>query len=358
MRRFKKIITSLITFIILVSALAGCNLLPVEEELPEPPLISPPAVQYKFYRVEKGDIARVASGTGSIESFYYTPEKFEFENALVKVCNVQVGQTVSKGQLLLTLDTSDAQARNTTAESKVAELKIKLGEYTKRVAQGQASAENLRDIQREIDIYTYDFNKSKEILQYTSVMASVEGIVTYINPKCKQAPLTINQGDILFGIDTNDAKYKYVTFKKLQEAIDNPERIPTEFKTGNVLDLTIKTSSKTVNIKGEVVSREYVVEQTGKTEVPVLNYYLKMSVIPTSVKKGDAAQFNQTVQTAAGVLVIDKKCIFDRNKERFVYYLDPNELKMEKPIITGIESAEGMVEVLTGLNEGDLILIG
>lgn len=357
MGRLRKIIMSLVTFIILMSVLTGCSLFPVEEVLQEPPLISPPSVEYKFYRVEKGDISRVASGTGIVESFYYTAEKFQFTKATVKNSNVREGQTVSQGQVLLTIDTSDAQNRIAIAEGKITQLKSKLIEYTKRVAQGQTSAEDLRDIQREMDVYTYDYNKSKEILQYSSVKASLSGIVTYINPKCKQAPFAISQGDVLFGIDSNDTKYKYVTFKKAQEAIDNPDRIPTEFKVGNVLDLTIKTSSKTQIIKGEVVSREYVLEQTGKTDVPILNYYLKMSTISSSIKKGDTVQFNQVVQTANNVLIINKKCVFDRNKMRFVYYLDLNGLKMEKPIISGIESTEGMIEVLEGLNVGDLILI-
>lgn len=357
MGRLRKIIMSLVTFIIIMSTMTGCNLLPVEEELPEPPLISPPTVEYKFYRVAKGDIARVATGTGSVESFYYTAEKFQYTSGKVKNVVVKEGQAVNQGDLLLTIDTSEAMSRISTAESKLSELKNKLSDYTKRVAQGQTTVEDLRDIQREIDVYTYDYNKSKEIVQYSSVKASISGIITYINPKCKTSPYNIGQSDVLFGIDTNDNKFKYVTFKKTQEAIDNAERIPTEFKVGNVLDLAIKTSTRTQQVKGEVVSREYVIEQTGKTDVPTQNYYLKMLSESAAIKKGDSAQFNQVVQTAKGVLIIDKKCIFDRNKMRFVYYLDENGLKMEKPIITGIESTEGMVEVLEGLNEGDLILI-
>jgi HlyD family secretion protein len=76
----------------------------------------------------------------------------------------------------------------------------------------------------------------------------------------------------------------------------------------------------------------------------------------TRIKSGLTANAVITAKTAANVLAVPSRAIITRGASSFVLIKQSSSAAyIEQPVTTGIQSADGYTEILSGVNEGDVI---
>ena len=84
--------------------------------------------------------------------------------------------------------------------------------------------------------------------------------------------------------------------------------------------------------------------------------YLKLIHPDPSLKEGERGQIEIITDERKNVLLLNEDAIQTSNGESFVYILDEEGMRSMQSVVTGLE-ADGMVEIVRGLQEGDSVIL-
>lgn len=84
--------------------------------------------------------------------------------------------------------------------------------------------------------------------------------------------------------------------------------------------------------------------------------YLKLVHPDPSLKEGERGQIEIITDERKNVLLLTEDAIQTSKGESFVYILDEEGMRSVRPVVTGLE-ADGMVEIVRGLQEGDSVIL-
>ena len=73
------------------------------------------------------------------------------------------------------------------------------------------------------------------------------------------------------------------------------------------------------------------------------------------LEDGDRGTLTLTLDSREDVLMVPESAVTTANGESIVYYQDAEGMKAYKPVETGLV-ANGMVEILSGLSEGESVI--
>ena len=85
--------------------------------------------------------------------------------------------------------------------------------------------------------------------------------------------------------------------------------------------------------------------------------YFQADRIITDLKVGEHSTITVVMETREKTLAIPVKALTTVGGQTMVYYVDEEGMRACKPVETGI-IANGMVEILSGLEEGETIISG
>ena len=111
-------------------------------------------IQYEMIRVTKGDVISEVTVTGRIKSADSVGLAFE-KGGKIKMVHVKVGDRVSPGQALATLDTSELQAQLMQAEANVETQTAKLDELKRGTRIEEIQVKNVELKKAEQDLVNY-----------------------------------------------------------------------------------------------------------------------------------------------------------------------------------------------------------
>ncbi len=136
--------------------------------------------------------------------------------------------------------------------------------------------------------------------------------------------------------------------------VDIPETDVAKLKLNDAVVITLDAFGDDVKFSGKVASIE-----PASTEIQDVVYYkVKMTLDDTdkAIKSGMTA--NVTVSTASreNALYIPSRSV-RTNDEKYVRVLVGDEVK-DTPVKLGLKADDGKIEVLSGLQEGDEVIIG
>lgn len=367
--------------------------------------------EVKAAKVEKGEISAFVSADGTTQEI----EKMEvYFDTLLKVVKLLVenNQKVSKGQKLLELDMDSLYSEleklkinrateilaldSTTmdAEVKQAEYNFENSErayneakknYEKNKALYDANAISKNDFElsekayldaeaaldnartayrsslssKSLDAKTKEQNLKitelsisdleKKIQKLNAVMVSpIDGIVTDL--KLEVGAFTSDLGPA----------FKIINIDKLQVKANVSEYDIKNVKAGQPVKITGDAIPKDANVTGKVksVSPVAVVNSTSSGEEVVVEVIVEIENSDVGLRPG--------LNVTCDISTIDRKDVliapmemFDEDKDgnKFAYVVNPGSNTMhKKPVILGI-SSDMNVEVLEGLNAGDLVVL-
>ena len=179
-----------LSFILPIFLLAGCGNESVEKTSPQP---------VKIIQADKTKHAQIENYPGVVKGRYETAMSFQVGGKIISR-NVQVGNFVNAGDVLMTIDPKDVleQTRTTDAQVSAAEAKLNfaksnLERYKELFKSDAISAATLEQYQTQYDSALAEYNsavaqsrQSKNSLGYTNLTANNSGVISAINAEVGQ----------------------------------------------------------------------------------------------------------------------------------------------------------------------------
>jgi macrolide-specific efflux system membrane fusion protein len=324
----------------LTIALPGCNLFPKEEDSLAPPLVKPQKQTYETAKVERGSIEKTVSGTGTFVSAQVYPIYFTQDGTRIKQILVRAGDTVKKGQLLVTSETAnlDSQLQIEKYNMQLKQLDLDQANQGKDPIAKERAKIYLEIEQQQLDML------DKQLAQ-SQLVSPISGVVTSITDEIG-AGQTVGAYQTILNIgDTSKLSIGFDTVKSGSLALGMKTDINYNgvAYTGSVAMLPGEKSSSSATTSDSNTS-------SGGSNVGIR---LDKPII--GAKIGDSAQIDVVIARRDNTLVIPLRAVIQFSTSCSVYVWD-GTTKKQYDIKTGLES-DTDVEVLSGLKEGQNVIL-
>lgn len=348
-----------------VSLCVGCNALPQEEEELIPPIIVPKEVSYQTKPVARGDIENAIKVIGEVVprdiNYVYVTDK----NTRIKTINAALGQTVKKGDVLMELITEDIDKqirledinistmtsdletfKNTyVIEKSMNETRLLIMEldYDKNQLQQQMEINELnfqnavKSKESQLQIAQIKLSDLRTSLKKAQLKATINGTVVFI--KKMEEGDTIADYDKLIGI-ADETQFQ-IEYEGTEAA---------KFPVGSQVILSYKgtTYEATVTMTPDTVPEEDKELYKGKA-------FFSMVDPEALLPRGADVEMKYVKEQSLNTLLIPRSLVLKSGENKIVYVLE-NDIKTQKIVTTGVEAGI-YIEILEGLNEGDLVII-
>jgi macrolide-specific efflux system membrane fusion protein len=333
MSTYKRFIP-IVSIVVLVFFLSGCELFPKEEPLLAPPLMKPVEVSYSTVKAKRGDIVKTVRGSGSMVSVESKYMFFEPRGGRLKEIHVKLGDEVKKGDLLAELYTDDIENQVKQQELTLRKTQIT---YNQLKANG-ASKYDLEKAAIDIEIARIRLNQLKKERDQSQLVSDVDGVVTYVD-------MRLSPGD------------NVGAFQNIMR-IANPQSLYLAYSGSNMssfvmgAEVEVKINDKLY--KGEVISTPSSVPPDGDDN---LKNYVGIKVIDLSddVKMGDNAQVTLVLEESKDTIILPKQAVRNYMGRKYVNILEDG-LNNERDVEIGVETATE-VEILKGVEEGEEVIL-
>ncbi len=363
MKRF----TLLILLLTAIFALSGCALLPQEETFEKAPVEDrEEELPYTFLTIERGDLELKQSLYCSYGSVRTQNLAFPMDGGRIASVLCATGDSVTEGQLLASVELETVYERLTQIEREERELKLSL-EYIdvyeklalERVKIQYASdavgrAEALTDTAEEYErrrTAIYDKQALIEIekaennnkIAQGEIRAPFDGTVTYARANAENT-LTNKEYTMFTVVDSARALFSANT--ELWDYFTVGQQVKVTMLSGEpVYDATVVDDVDMGNSFTEKVHGEKAM------------VYFELNEPVYNLEYDDHAYVELTIDSRKDVLIVNTRALVDMGDEKIVYYIDPADgLKKYKAVETGLV-ASLRAEVLSGLAEGEQIIL-
>lgn len=251
---------------------------------------------------------------------------------------VKLGSRVEKGQVIAQVDSRDNEIRLQTLELTIEKLKRDY-ERNKTLALGDAiNQKALQDSKFELDAKELEAKQLKKQISDAVLRAPVSGI---ISEKNKEAGEFVSVGEKIariVNVQSLKARVYVPENRVVRLASGHKARVSADVLPGEVFDGTVS----------------YISPQGDDNH----NYMVEISLPlsrQASLKGGMYVQVRLNEGQAEKALLIPKAALANGVKNPVVYTVEGDKA-VERPVTIGRQSQE-MVEILSGLKEGEQVII-
>ncbi|ACF14339.1 efflux transporter, RND family, MFP subunit [Chloroherpeton thalassium ATCC 35110] len=307
-------------------------------------------VKVEVEKVDEGELIQAIYATGFIDADGIANLRSEVAGT-VSFVGAKEGEAVQRGQTILAFKERDFQLALEITEAQLSEQQILLAdrkrnlERTKNLFRAGAVSEQQFDdtkkqfdqakeilLQRELAI-----KRAKEDLAKTKMVAPLNGILTYQNAKL---------GDYIV---LNSLVATIVDTSTYNVALEVDELDVPRLQLGQEAIVALDAIPDD-RFKARVVRTVPQTDLVTKTS----KVYLKLTQNVPSIQVGMTATANIIYNVKPNTILVKKAATLMEKKERFVWKISENKL-VKQPIQTGAGDLKS-IEVLAGLNKGDLIV--
>lgn len=181
----------------------------------------------------------------------------------------------------------------------------------------------------------------------TLLKSPIDGVITKQDAKL---------GEV---VTPNTSLVSVMSHKKLEIEANITESDIAKIEVGQSADVTLDAFGNDEIFKAKVVSidpAEIIIEG-----VPTYKTKFELEPKEKEAKPGMTANITVFTQTRENVLGIPNRAISYKSGEKFVRRVlkkDEKEILEEVSVKTGIRNSDGIIEVIEGLQEGDIVAIG
>ncbi|MHB1086602.1 MAG: efflux RND transporter periplasmic adaptor subunit, partial [Minisyncoccota bacterium] len=126
-------------------------------------------------------------------------------------------------------------------------------------------------------------------------------------------------------------------------------------KVGDVATVTLDAYGEEVPFGAKVVSIDPA--ETIKDGVPTYRALLQFDGNDSRIRAGMTANLQITTEEKSGVVSVPQGVVTQKNGKKYVKILEDDGV-IEREVTTGSVSSLGNIEILTGLGEGDVVILG
>ena len=322
--------------VMLLVLLSGCYLLPEEEAILDPPELVVTDLEYKTYTVTRGDIQKADKYYGRFVAKDPKDIQFTYAGGRVSEIPVDYYQEIKAGDVLLKLDTEDL-------EYQMAKLEIQYQEkeyyYNKNIRSG--NEEVRKNAQWDWDAFLLDYNRVKSTLETSTMLSPIDGRIIY-----------------MANISVNDVVGVYSTLFTVADIHDTVLAVNSKDACATLVDhKTVEVYVDDVRYTGEVVPLPGDEPRLIDTTIADETAYIRVSGLPAGEELfGKEARVVINLASAKDVIVLPAGYVHSFGGRIYVNVLEDG-VKVERDVTTGITDGS-MFEITSGLEEGDVIIIG
>ncbi|XID95983.1 efflux RND transporter periplasmic adaptor subunit [Paenibacillaceae bacterium WGS1546] len=321
-----------------LALLAGCSLLPREEEPETLPTIRPPKISQKpEYPVQRGALELKASGTGKLMSDREENLAFAADNRRIVDVRVKAGDRVKKGQVLAELDSGELEIQIVRKEIEIEKAELDMKAELRESTDDQDIA--LRKRQLEYELMKRELAKMKEELAESRLLAPFDGTIV---------SFTAEKGDI--------AK----AYEKVGRIADTDSLVVAARFSANDLKRIAPGMEATVSLnavgelKGTVRRLPASAEQQDED---TLDAYALIDAgeLPDNALHGNPLTAAVTVEKKEKALYIPLAALRKQNSRNYVLVANADGTKGEVDVEIGLQTSTH-VEIINGLEEGQKVV--
>jgi len=296
-------------------------------------------ITYTTAKVSRENLAQTVSVSGKMASPNEIDLAFEMTGRLADVY-VSVGDKVSAGQLVAQIEPGTL-----------------LHERNQFLADLKMQKETLENMKKKRSVYTQEQRDAQRAL-IEKAQSLIAGAEKRISETKIYAPIDAMVGRRNFDSgETAMAGTAVLTLFQntdLEVTANIPESDIIKIKLGQKADLTLDAFPVDAKLSAEVFEIE-----PSSTVIQDVVYYkikLKLEKQDEQIKPGMSVNIDVRTNEKQGVLMLPLRAIKIKNGEKFVDVLKENNLTEELKITTGLEGDAGMVEIKSGVKEGDSVV--
>jgi RND family efflux transporter MFP subunit len=260
--------------------------------------------------------------------------------------NVTVGDTVAKGDVVATADTTDLKRQLATATADVRSAQIQLA-----IAQDTLDAATTTDAVRQAKLGLYgaqnqdsQATEARRVIQAkikaASLKAPIAGVVTAVS--------------IRAGFDAPSGAAIVIASTTYEVSTDVVESDLANIKVGQTASVSITALDATVNGKVSAIS-----PVAGDSSSSVVSYPVTVTLTdpPAAARAGMTADVTITTASATGVLTVPSSALQGTSGSYTVLTLAPDGTAQRTPVDVGLVTSTG-AEIKSGLAEGTAVVTG
>lgn len=321
-----------------LALLAGCSLLPREEEPETLPTIRPPKISQKpEYPVQRGVLELKASGTGKLMSDREENLAFTADNRRIVDVRVKAGDRVQKGQVLAELDSGELEIQIVRKEIEIEKAELDMKAELRESPDDQGVA--LRKRQLEYELLKRELAKMKKELAESRLLAPYDGTIV---------SFTAEKGDIARA------------YEKIGRIADTDSLVVAARFNANDLKRIVPGMEATVSLnaagelKGTVRRLPASAEQKDED---TLDAYALIDVgkLPDNALHGNPLTAAVTVEKREKALYIPLAALRKQNSRNYVLVANADGTKGEVDVEIGLQTST-QVEIINGLEEGQKVV--
>lgn len=324
--------------------------------------------------VRRANVSQTVSAAGTIASTYTGVANFTASGKVTSI-DVKVGDVVSAGQKLATIDSSQASKQLQVAKANlaVAEDNLTAAEDNPPANQTAAQAQSsTTSLQAKVDQAQLDVDNAESALSATTLTAPGAGTVTAING-------TVGQQTGSGSNSSNSAAGAASSSSSSASGGQSGQQSSSSSSTG-FIDLTdmgnlvVNTSVAEIDVSKVKVGQKATValnatpdqplqatvssiDLTPTTSSNVVSYGAKLALSnpPSGLRPGQSASVVITVAEADGVLSVPAAAVRTSGTTNVVT-VEQNGQPVSREVEVGVRG-ESTVEIKSGLNEGDSVVL-
>lgn len=341
------------------------------------PASSTAQAQTRTTPVRRANVSQTVSAAGTIASTYTGTANFTTSGKVTSI-DVKVGDVVSAGQKLATIDSSQASKQLQVAKANlaVAEDNLTTAEDNPPANQTSAQAQSsTASLQAKVDQAQLDVDNAQAALTATTLTAPGAGTVTAINGTVGQqtgsgaSSGTSSAGASSSGsgsggqsgqqssssASSNNSSSGFIVITDLSNLVVNTsvaEIDVSKVKTGQKATVTLNATPDQP-LPATVSS----IDLTPTTSSNVVSYGAKLALSnpPSGLRPGQSASVVITVAEADGVLSVPAAAVRTSGTTNVVT-VEQNGQPVSRQVEVGVRG-ESTVEIKSGLEEGDSVVL-
>lgn len=289
--------------------------------------------------VERGDIVEMVDVSGSLKPDNSVDAAFEMLGTLTEV-HVEVGDVVEEGDEIARIDRSVLLAQ--LSESSIA---LDIAELSER--QARRSWDDLSPDEKQTHILTTeaaraDINTLKRRVAKTTLFSPASGRVTEVY---KESGEVVSAGVSIAQIITEETMYIEADVSESDIAQLSPGQKA-------VVTFDAFTQEETLSaVVGEIDPQSTVIQ-----DVVYYRAVFYLEEWDDRLRPGMSADVDIEVGLSEHALKLPQRAVYEDDEGTYAQVLVGEETQ-RRAIETGLEDEEGYVEILSGVEEGDIIVL-
>lgn len=241
------------------------------------------------------------------------------------------------------LNTAFSNILSAEQSMKTAEVNLEVEKRTLALKKSSASSEDIKAQEALVERARASVSRYKADLAKKSIVSPINGIITKQDLKVGENVA----GNVSVVSVISEANYEIESFV--------PEADIEKLELNNPAEVTLDAYGDEPMFYAVVSKIE-----PAETQIDGVSTYktiLQFREKSEKIRSGMTANVDITTESKDGVLMVSSRAINYSDRRNFVNIVGPNDEVKEVDVEIGIKDEDGMVEIISGVKEGDILLV-